>query len=188
MSKTHVTDISKMSTVHGVPATPAPKHIAKATVQAPDGPEIPIEDIEAQRAEEGVETIRQYAVDMRDLKDQVKAAEEVLESIIQGWPEYAAVEELEQKLKEAKERLKQRKLADPRYLEQTERVAKVKREQKESKEILSDYLVGYFKKTGERQVLMNDANGDAREVILTGRLGKEVKYQTSLDLSPKEEL
>jgi hypothetical protein len=136
--------------------------------------------------DQGVDTIRQYAVDLRELADQEKAATEVLETIEQGWMEYQTVDDLSEKLKDAKDRLKQRRLADNRYNDQSEAVHAVKRDKKEAREILSDYLVNHFKITGERQVLMNDANGDAREVILTGKLGRETKYQTSLDLKPGE--
>lgn len=134
--------------------------------------------------DQGVDTIRQYAVDLRELSDREKAAAEVLRAIEEGWPEYAEVDEFSERLKDAKDRLKQRRMADRGYNDQTEVLHAVKRDKKEAREILSDYLVNHFKITGERQVLMNDNNGDAREVILTGKLGRETKYQTSMDLAP----
>ena len=164
---------------HAVPATPETR---KITLQTPDGQETDITD--QMDDIQGLSTIRQYAVDIREDADKVKAAEEVLDSLQTSWPEYQEVERLADELETAKAKLKQRREANPDYLAQTEKVAAAKREKKEDNEILSDYLVAHFKLTGERQVLMNDETGDAREVKITAKLGRETKYQTSLDLAP----
>jgi hypothetical protein len=169
-----------------VPKTPKP---GKVTMSVGDGPEVPIEDlahVANQRDSQGLDTIRQYAVDLRDDADKVKAAEQMLDTIESTWPELQEVERLADELETAKQRLKQRREGNPSYLAQSERVAEAKRQKKEDNEILSDYLVAHFKMTGERQVLMNEANGDARLVNIKATLGKETKYQTSLDLAPGE--
>jgi hypothetical protein len=135
-------------------------------------------------AAEGLDTIRQYAVDLRDDADKVKAAEGILEDIEKTWPEAKEVDRLADELETARAKLKQRRESNTEYLAQTEKVAGIKRQKKEHQQILSDYLVAHFKLTGERQVLMNDETGDAREVNITAKLGRETKYQTSLDLAP----
>lgn len=134
---------------------------------------------------QGVDTIRQYADDLDQLKGKEKAAEGVLEDIEKGWPERQEVDRLEDELAKAKEQLKSRRHGSTQYLQQTEIVAKVKRDKAEAKEVLSTYLVWHYRKTGELQVLMDEGNGDARQVVVSARLGGKMKYQTSLDLAPE---
>lgn len=129
-----------------------------------------------------LETIRTYAHDLEEFAGKKKVANERLVEIEAGWEETTEVERLSEELKKAKENLKYKRLNSSTYNDQTEVIAEIKREEKEAKEILSDYLINHFATTHERQVLMNEANGDAREINIKATLGKETKYQTSLEL------
>lgn len=130
-----------------------------------------------------IETIRTYAKDLVDLASKKKVAKERLAEIEAGWGITAEIEELQEKLAELKEQQKAKRLSSNSYLDQTEVIAAITREEAEAKEILSDYLVNHFVNTHEKQVLMNEANGDAREINIKASLGRETKYQTSLDMA-----
>lgn len=149
----------------------------KITMQVGDGPEVELPD------NGSLETIRTYAKDLEDLASKKKVAKERLEEIEAGWPETAEVEKLTEELKAAKEQQKYKRLSSSTYVDQTETIAAITREEAEAKDILSDYLLNHFVSTHEKQVLMNEANGDAREINIKATLGRETKYQTSLDLS-----
>lgn len=127
-----------------------------------------------------VETIRMYAKDVDSKSAQVKVLQEEIDEAIEGANAYSEVTDLETKLYAAKQKLKIELQRTPTYVNACERMADLKEELKDSKGILSDYLVEHFVRTHERQVEINTINGDAREVVIKGRLGKKKKLQTSL--------
>lgn len=169
-----------------VPLTPVMRHIVTNEPEDLDEALVNAEVlIDESKDVQGLTTIRQYAVDIRDDTDKEKAAKEILDGLEIEWDEYQRVEQLTIDLTAAKEALKRRRGTSVRHVDQAEILAAAKRQKKEDQEILSDYLVAHFKITGERQVLMNESTGDAREVRISAKLGKETKYQTSLDLGSK---
>lgn len=127
-----------------------------------------------------IETVREYEGDIVRTKQKIKVLDEQVLESKEGTPEFARVLELEEQLKEARAQLKSRLLGDGHHNDLLEEKADLQEQLKDQRHILSEHLVAYFHLSGgERQIELG-TNGDAREVILTGKLGKEQKYQTSL--------
>lgn len=133
-----------------------------------------------------IETIRTYAQDIDAGKSNIKTLREQIKERIEQNHNYAEVERLTAELKKAKDDLKYSLMQDSTYNDLMETLGSQKEELKENEEVLSDYLVEHYVKTHEKQVEMNPANGDAREVLLKGKLGQEQKYQTNLFLSKEQ--
>lgn len=134
-----------------------------------------------------VDTIRTYANDIEALDSKVKTLREELKDVIEQDSNFSDVESLTEELKMAKDKLKYSLMGNSRFNELTEKLANEKEELKEAKDILSDYLVEHVVRTHEKQVEIDPDNGDAREVIVTGKLGKKQKYQTSMFRSSDNE-
>lgn len=127
-----------------------------------------------------IDTVNTYAGDIEETAERVKILKEELQEVLEAEPLFSEVEEAKAALALAKENLKYRLLQNGRYNELSEKLADEKTVLKDQKEILSAYLLEHFRATGERQILLEESSGDARELRLTGKLGKEVKYQTNL--------
>lgn len=128
-----------------------------------------------------IETIRTYANDIESQESKIKTLKEQLKEIIEKDSNFATVEELVATLAEAREKPKLSLMGNSKYNELAEKLAQEKEGLKESREIMSDYLVEYYATKHEKQVEINPNNGDARDIILNGKLGKEQKkYQTNM--------
>lgn len=126
-----------------------------------------------------VSTIKAYELDIEQANEQIKTTNEMIAEELESMAEYQAVEKAQETLKAAKAALKQALLGNAEYNNLLEEKGQLQDKVKDAKEILSDYVVAYFAETKERQ-LQVETNGDARELIVTGKLGKKQKYQTSI--------
>jgi DNA repair exonuclease SbcCD ATPase subunit len=125
-----------------------------------------------------VENVRTFDHDIRKFETNLKRLKEMATEAVEKLPEHDEVERLQEELKQAREALKQATLRLPGYNDLMQQVADEKDAMKEAKLNLSDFLLGYFKETGERQIELEPK--DAREVILKGKLGKPTQFQTNL--------
>lgn len=126
-----------------------------------------------------IQTIRLYEKDIDATKHKIDTINEQLRDELEAMQEYIAVRDAQEVLDEAKAKLKLALLDDASYNNLLEEKGQLNEKMRDMKEILSDHLVAYFAQTNERQIEISD-NGDARSVIITGKLGKRQKYQTSL--------
>jgi DNA repair exonuclease SbcCD ATPase subunit len=122
--------------------------------------------------------IRIFQNDVDRFESNIKTLREQVQEIIEGTDEHERVLALTEQLKQAKVDLKRALMAKPEYNELLEKLADEKDAWKSAKENLSDFLLGYFRETGEQQIELEPK--DAREVILQARLGKAKGFQTSM--------
>jgi DNA repair exonuclease SbcCD ATPase subunit len=129
--------------------------------------------------QETINAIRDLLHEMDETKAKVKAGRERAEEIKQLKSAYAEVEALTEKLTDAKESLKMSLLQDGDYNDLMENIANEKLKYDDQKEMMSQHLVLFHDQFKEQQIELGD-NGDARDVIIVGKLGREAKYQTSI--------
>ena len=132
-----------------------------------------------------VDNIRTFDHELREHDQRIKTLREQLQDRAESTDEYAVVESLKAQLKEAREKLKQKLLSLPGYNDLAEKLADEKDSKKSAELDMSDFLIAYHAETKERQVELEP--GDAREVILKGRLGKPKDYQTNLFIQGGEQ-
>jgi tRNA A37 methylthiotransferase MiaB len=128
--------------------------------------------------------VKTYQSDVDDFKQRIKTANETLVEKIENTIEHEEVAKLEEQLRKARENLKYKLMNKSDYVELLGEKADLKDSLSAAKKNLSDTLLGYFHKTGEQQIEISAK--EAREVILTGKLGKEKEFQTSLFSKAKE--
>jgi DNA repair exonuclease SbcCD ATPase subunit len=125
-----------------------------------------------------IDKIRAFDGDIRRFETSIKEKKERLQANIEALPEYAAVESLKEQAKTAQEALKRATERLAGYNDLMEDIAEDNEALKSARMNMSDFLLGYFKETGEKQIELSEE--DAREVILKGKLGKPTQYQTNL--------
>lgn len=126
-----------------------------------------------------VDSIREVQREIEISKGRIKTANELITDKKQEMDEWLEVESLKEQLGEAKKKLGLALSNDPDHNNRLEASAQEKDKLAGLKNILSDHIIAYYGMTQERQVEMTET-GDARTLILSGRLGKEEKFQTSL--------
>lgn len=125
-------------------------------------------------------TIRKVALDVEVRKDKLKNLKEQAEDIVAEMPEYQEAQKTKLAFDAAKEKLRLALLNEPHHNDLLEEIAQEKQDLDDDKDVLSLHLVEYYTATHERQVELNENTGDAREVIVTGKLGKKQKFQTNI--------
>jgi regulator of replication initiation timing len=125
-----------------------------------------------------IEKIRTFQGNIDSFVSRIKVIDEQLLEMAENTDEYTEVVRANDALKLAQENLKERLSRVDGYNNLMEERADEREALKTAKLNLSDFLLGYYHDTGERQI--ETSPKEAREVILTGRLGKERKFQTSL--------
>ncbi len=126
-----------------------------------------------------IESIRTVARDVDSREGRIKALRDQIKQIVESMPEWVAVDDLTQSLKEARENLRVALMNKANYNNLMEKLGNEKSDLKDDEEVLSACLVDYYAVTREHQIELNES-GDAREVIVRGKLGKDGKYQPSL--------
>jgi hypothetical protein len=126
-----------------------------------------------------IDTIKQYERDIEITKSQIKTKTEIISDHVEQMDEWFELEEAKEAVARARLALSQKLMGDADHNNRLEELAQLKQKKKEQQTILSDYIVAYFGMTQEKQVQV-EVNGDARALVLTGKLGKKQKYQTSL--------
>src|SRR5947209_10589047 len=132
-----------------------------------------------------IDHVRTFDQDIRKFEINLKRLKEMATEAVEKLPEHDEVERLQEELKQAREALKQATLRLPGYNDLMQQIADEKDALKSAKLNLSDFLLGYFKETGERQIELEPK--DAREIILKGRLGKAKEFQTNLFRQEEDE-
>lgn len=112
-------------------------------------------------------------------KIEIATRKEMIADHIEKTQEWLDVEAAKEELLRLRQALAAKLSSDPDYNNQLEDLGQLKDKLKSEKETLSDLIVGYFANTKEHQLEVNN-HGDAREVVITGKLGKKGKYQTNL--------
>ncbi len=125
-----------------------------------------------------IDQVRTFDHGISKFETNLKRLKEMTTEAVEKLPEHDEVERLQEELKTAREALKQATLRLPGYNDLLQQIGDEKDALKEAKLNLSDFLLGYFHETGERQIELEPK--DAREVILKGKLGKPRGYQTNL--------
>jgi hypothetical protein len=131
---------------------------------------------------EWIGKVRTFDADIHSFESRIKTLREQLVEEIENTDEYDEVLELQEKLKTARDNLKRRLESNQTYMDLTEDLANEKLSLKDAQANMSDFLLGYFADTHERQIELGPAN--AREVILKGKLGKPKDFQTNLFSKP----
>jgi len=125
-----------------------------------------------------VEKVRTFMQDIESFKNRIATIKEQLVEMAENTNEFTEVQRCEEALAVARENLKRRLANMDGYNDLNEELADEKESLKTANQNLSDFLLGYFHETGERQIEISPK--DAREVLLTGKLGKAKKFQTNL--------
>ncbi len=125
-----------------------------------------------------IDTVRTYAGDIDETASRVKLLKEQQAEVLENMPAYEDYIRAKEDLERAAEHLKSSLLQNGKYNDLAEKLADEKVVLKDQRGILSSYLLEHYRLTGERQIEMSEH--DAREIKFTGKLGKEVKYQTNL--------
>ena len=140
----------------------------------------------ATTVDETIRNVRNHELSIERVKNQIATVNEQIKEELESMDEYDDVLNLEGQLAVAKEKLRTALQSKSGYIDLLEKKGELQETLKGHKHILSEELVTYYGQTKERQIEIG-ANGDARAVVLTGKLGKEQKYQTSL-LNPITDL
>lgn len=130
-----------------------------------------------------IQTIRETDLELVDLKEAKKELEKDLSEHVAGYQESKDIKELQNQIETKKAQLNAKLSQDPDFSEMMNQKAGFNQQIADAKEILSTHVVAWKTLTGEDQVEYDEVMG--KEVIVTGRLGKLERYQTSL-LTPPE--
>jgi hypothetical protein len=125
------------------------------------------------------EAIKSQEYEIQKTKEQIKTRKELIAESIETRQAWLDLESAKAEAVRFKEKLNQELLGDRDYNNQLEDLGQLKEKLKDQKETMSDLVVGYFIDTEEKQI-ETDSNGDAREIIIKGSLGKTAKFQTSI--------
>lgn len=127
-----------------------------------------------------IETIRELANDIDRKKSGLKNLREQAADMLEGRAAYQEVVKAQAELTSTKEGLKRAMMGDHEYNDLMENIGLETAALTDLQDILSQHVVLYWKDTGERQVEIDESNGDARALVVTGKLGKKEKFQTNL--------
>lgn len=123
--------------------------------------------------------IRVYESDIEDTKKQIETKKEMVQELLESTSGWLDVQTLKERYEEAKISFHLKLQGNADYNDGLEELAQLKEKLKEQKQIQSDFIVGYFAETKERQIELG-TTGNARDLVVTGKLGKSSKYQPSL--------
>lgn len=126
-----------------------------------------------------IEAIRECQRDIEVTKGRIRTQAEIIREKIEARDEWLEVESLKEALTAARSKLSLSLAGDEDHNNRLEALGQDKDKLRSLHSIMSDHVVAYYGMTQERQVEMTE-QGDARELVLTGKLGKEAKFQTSL--------
>ena len=130
-----------------------------------------------------IETIRETDLELIEHKADLKDVNKDLTENVAGYQESKDIAELKNQIEAKKAQLNAKLSQDPDFASYMDQKSGLNQQIADAKEILSTYVVAWKNLTGEDQVEYDEVMG--KEVIVTGRLGKLERYQTSL-LTPAE--
>lgn len=126
-----------------------------------------------------VNSIKSIEMEIESTKGHVKIINEMIADYIQSKQEWLDLESAKEETKRLSDALKNVLANDADYNNNLEELGQLKDKLKSQKEIISDLIVGYKLETRENQIEIG-SNGEARQLVLKGKLGKRGKYQTSI--------
>jgi predicted nuclease with TOPRIM domain len=132
-----------------------------------------------------LDNIRVFAKDIEDFEGKVKTLSEMAKERRESLPEHDDLNVAQEQFKAAQDALKRALQQDSAYNNMLQDLADEKEALRSAKEHLSDHILAYWQLTGERQAPM--AGNEARELLLSGKLGKPTQYQPSLFSKAKED-
>ena len=132
-----------------------------------------------------IQTIRETDLELIDLKSALKDVSEEITEHVAGYQESKDIAELKNQIETKKAQLNAKLSQDPDFVAYMDQKSGLNQQIGDAKEVLSTYVVAWKTLTGEDQVEYDEVMG--KEVIVTGRLGKLERYQTSI-LTPPEAL
>lgn len=135
--------------------------------------------MDQQAKQQTIQAIVSQELELERTKNEIATRKELIDEYVESQPLWLEVEAAKEELSRLKAGLDAALSGDGDYNDMLEDLGQLKDKQRSQKETLSDLVVGYRIETGEHQVELNN-NGDARELVVTGRLGKKAKYQPSL--------
>lgn len=130
-----------------------------------------------------IETIRETDLELIELKASLKEVNEDITEHVGGFQESKDIVELKNQIETKKAQLNAKLSQDPDFAAYMDQKSGLNQQIADAKEILSTHVVAWKTLTGEDQVEYDEVMG--KEVIVTGRLGKLERYQTSI-LTPPE--
>lgn len=131
-------------------------------------------------SQQAIETIRECATEIDKTKATIKNLREQALDIKEGMAAYDEYTKASDAAKAAKENLRLALMGKAEYNNIMEEIALEADKLKDAQEIISQHIAYYWRETGERQIEVDHNNGDAREIIVKGKLGAKQKYQTNL--------
>jgi hypothetical protein len=136
-----------------------------------------------------VEKIRKLDIHIFGCEGRVKVLKEELQEVLEGHTAYQELQRAQAAVERARADLNRALQGDEDYNDLMEKIADENNDIKETKYSLSQLVVEYHAQTHAKQVEIGP-NGDARELIVNGRLGKRGKLQMSLlrEASPERDL
>lgn len=126
-----------------------------------------------------VEAIKSQEYLILKTKEEIKTRKELIAESTETRQAWLDLESAKSEVVRLREKLSQELLGDGDYNNQLEDLGQLKEKFKDQKETMSMLIVSYYVDTQEQQ-LETDSNGDAREILIAGKLGKKAKYQTSI--------
>lgn len=130
-----------------------------------------------------IETIRETDLELIDHKAALKELNKDLTEHVADYQESKDIADLKNQIETKKAQLNAKLSQDPDFATMMDQKTGLNQQIADAKEVLSTYVVAWKNLTGEDQVEYDEVMG--KEVIVTGRLGKLERYQTSL-LTPAE--
>jgi predicted RNase H-like nuclease (RuvC/YqgF family) len=109
----------------------------------------------------------------------LKTLKEELDELLEEHTAYQELVKAKEAMARAKDGLQRALMGNERYNELMEAIAAERTDIKETKYTLSAYLVEHYAQTHAHQIEL-DGEGQARDVVVTGKLGKPGKFQTNL--------
>lgn len=125
------------------------------------------------------EAIKKQEFHILATKEQMRTRKEMITEHVESTQAWLDLQTAKEEFDRKKAALSLSLSSDGEYNNMLEDAAQLREKLKDQRDTLSEMVVGYFIDTEEKQ-LETDSNGDAREIIITGKLGKKAKYQTSL--------
>lgn len=126
-----------------------------------------------------VEKIKQLDQSVTAAKERIAVLKERKQEILENHTAYHNFKDAQAALAKAKEEMNRALQGDGQFNNIMEQLASEKSDLDETKYTLSVYVVEYHARTHAQQVEVGE-DGDARDVIVTGRLGRKGKLQTNL--------
>lgn len=124
-------------------------------------------------------TIRDASSAIEILKSNIKTKKEMIDDHVGNYQEWLDLESAKDEVERCRVALNVKLAGDADYNNSMEAMADMKLELKDKQDTLSTFIVAYHTETKENQIEIG-TNGDARRLVIKGKLGRVEKYQTNI--------